>query len=131
MTDDPHCTTEPGTTTITDEFMRLMLGRSQPYSLVLLKATPSHRRPEVDGIIWEHGRRNFALRAEGLLAIVCPVTDDTDLSGIGVFNATVEETARIMDGDPGVMAGIFTYEVHPVRSLPGDCIPAAPPSPPA
>jgi len=25
-----------------------------------------------------------------------------------------------MDGDPGVMAGIFTYEVHLCRSFPGD-----------
>jgi hypothetical protein len=57
MTDDSHSTIEPGTTTITDEFMRQMLSRSQPYALVLLKATPSYRRPEVDGIIWEHGRR--------------------------------------------------------------------------
>jgi hypothetical protein len=30
----------------------------------------------------------------------------------------------IMDGDPGVQAGIFTYEVHPVRSFPGDALPA-------
>ena len=23
----------------------------------------------------------------------------------------------------GVKAGVFTYEVHPVRSFPGDCLP--------
>jgi len=34
--------------------------------------------------VWEHGRRNFSLRAE---------------------------------------AGIFTYEVHPTRSFPGDRLP--------
>jgi hypothetical protein len=129
MTDDRG--TEPGTTAITDEFMGTMLGRAQPYTLVLLKATPAYRRPEVDAIIWEHGRRNFALRAEGVLAIVCPVADETELCGIGVFTATVEETARIMDGDPGVRAGIFAYEVHPVRSIPGDSLPAAPTSSPA
>jgi hypothetical protein len=128
MTDDPRSATEPGTTAITDEYMGMMLGRARPYSLVLLRATPAYDRPEVDAIIWEHGRRNFALRSEGLLAIVCPVADDTDLCGIGVFTSTVEETARIMDGDPGVRAGIFAYEVHPVRSLPGDSLPEAAPS---
>jgi len=28
-----------------------------------------------------------------------------------------------MDTDPGVMAGIFTYEVHNIRSFPGDSLP--------
>jgi hypothetical protein len=74
-------------------------------------------------IIWEHGRRNFALRDEGVLSIVCPIADGSDVSGVGIFNAGVERVRRIMDGDPGVQAGIFTYEVHPCRSFPGDCLP--------
>jgi hypothetical protein len=28
-----------------------------------------------------------------------------------------------MDEDPGVKAGIFTYEVHPTCSFPGDRLP--------
>jgi hypothetical protein len=28
-----------------------------------------------------------------------------------------------MDADPGVQAGVFVYEVHPVRSFPGDALP--------
>lgn len=28
-----------------------------------------------------------------------------------------------MDDDPAVLAGIFTYEIHPVRSFPGDSLP--------
>ena len=28
-----------------------------------------------------------------------------------------------MDDDPGVQAGVFTYEVHPVRGFPGDGLP--------
>ncbi len=131
MADDGPTGHEPGSTRISDDDMRAMLAKAGRYTLVLLKATPSLQRPEVDAIIWEHGRRNFALRAEGVLAVVCPVADDTELSGIGIFDATPEETARIMDADPGVKAGIFTYEVHPVRGLPGDRIPpaTAPPAP--
>ena len=52
-----------------------------------------------------------------------PVTDDSELSGVGIFDASEEETVRIMEGDPGVQAGVFTYEVHPVRSFPGDTLP--------
>jgi hypothetical protein len=74
--------------------------------------------------VWEHGRRNFALRADGRLAIVCPVTDDSEWCGIGIFDASVDEVARLMEEDPGVEAGVFSYEVHPIRSFPGDSLPS-------
>jgi uncharacterized protein YciI len=108
---------------ITDEVMHELLTKSRAYSVVLLKATPKRQQPGADAIIWEHGRRNFSLRAEGVLAVVGPVTDDSGWSGVGIFDATVEEATRIMDDDPGVQAGIFTYEVHPIRSFPGDYLP--------
>ncbi len=62
---------------ITDEFMREMLPQSKPYTIVFLKATAKRRDPGADAIAWEHGRRNFALRAEGTLAELRPVTDDS------------------------------------------------------
>ncbi len=77
----------------------------------------------VKSIIWEHGRRNFELRAAGILPIVCPVTDESDVAGIGIFNASVEETRKIMEEDPGVQAGVFIYELHPCRSFPGASLP--------
>lgn len=55
-----------------------------------------------DKIIWEHG---------------------SELSGLGIFNASVEETKKIMDKDPGVKAGIFVYEVHPCRGFPVSYLP--------
>jgi hypothetical protein len=54
---------------------------------------------------------------------VLPVTDDSDVCGVGVFDATVEDTAAIMDADPGVAAGVFTYQVHACRGFPGDALP--------
>jgi hypothetical protein len=109
---------------ISDEFMRDMLSRTRAYSAVLLRRTSKRDAPDADRIVWEHGRRNFALRAEGSLSIVCPVTTAGDLSGIGIFNRSVEEVHCIMDEDPAVQAGIFTYEVFPVRSFPGDALPS-------
>ena len=109
---------------ITDEYMFEMLAQSKDYTLVLLEAGPNYADPSSPPIIFEHGRRNFSLRADGVLSIVCRVADDSKWSGIGVFNAPVDEVTRIMDGDPGVQAGVFTYEVHPVKSFPGDALPA-------
>jgi hypothetical protein len=111
---------------VTDQYMRDMLARTRDYSVVLLRRAVRYAEPDARGIIWEHGRRNFALRADGVLAVVCPVSDDGDLAGVGIFDATPEETARIMEGDPAVQAGVLSYEVHPVRSFPGDALPAAP-----
>lgn len=108
--------------TITDEYMRRMLPTTRNYCVVILKAGPKKHEPDAEQIIWEHGRRNFALRADGVLAIVCPVNDGSEVSGIGIFNAGVEETRMIMDEDPGVKAGVFVYELHSCRSFPGDCL---------
>lgn len=108
---------------ITNEFMMQMISQAKLFSVVLLKIGPNYDSPESQPIIWEHARRNFALREEGVLSIVCPVSDETELKGVGIFNADVEQTKEIMEGDPGVIAGIFIYEVHSARSFPGDCLP--------
>lgn len=77
----------------------------------------------VEKIIWEHRQRNFQLRADGLLSIVCPVSGDTGVAGFGVFNSPVEETKKIMDEDPAVKACIFVFEIYSCRSFPGDTLP--------
>ncbi|TSE01627.1 hypothetical protein FOS14_03620 [Skermania sp. ID1734] len=109
--------------TITDEFMREMMGKTRPYTVVLLKKTAAIMDPEAQKIIWEHGRRNFALREEGKLVIVCPIRDHEIWSGVGILDADIDEARQIMDGDPGVQAGIFTYELVGTRSFPGDALP--------
>ena len=65
----------------------------------------------------------MALVQAGLLAVVLPVTDDSDLAGIGVFAASEQDTRAIMDDDPAVRAGILTYVIHLVRGLPGASLP--------
>ncbi|MCL5029174.1 MAG: hypothetical protein M1480_09160, partial [Bacteroidetes bacterium] len=90
---------------ITDEFMRQMISKTKNYSVVILKHGPNIKMDGVEKIIWEHGRRNFSLRADGLLPIVCPIIDGSNISGIGIFNATLDETKAIMDEDPGIKAG--------------------------
>lgn len=80
---------------ITDEYMQETLGQAKAYTL----------------------------RAQGTLPIVCPVGDDSEWAGIGIFDAGAEEVTRIMDDDPGVQAGLFAYELHPVRGFPGSSLP--------
>ena len=108
---------------ISDAYMAEMLQKARPYTVVLLKAGPKRWDPEAKAIVREHGRRNFAMRAAGVLSIVCPISDDGEWRGVGIFNAGVEEVTRLMDDDPGVQAGVFTFEVHPARGFPGDSLP--------
>ena len=108
---------------VTDEYMREHLQKTKPYTIVILHKTPKRDTdPLADKIIWEHGRRNFQLRRDGKLSVVCPVRDESDVSGIGIFSGDLEETRKIMDGDPAVKAGIITYETHSTRSFPGDSL---------
>jgi hypothetical protein len=109
--------------TITDEFMREMMTRTREYTAVVLKRGPRFGEPGADKVIWEHGRRNFSLRAEGLLRIVCPIRDGSEVAGIGIFVGSVEETERLMREDPAIAAGILVHEVHSCRSFPGDALP--------
>jgi hypothetical protein len=109
--------------TFTDAEMNELLPAAKSYSVVLLKEGPNFIGETSPAIIWEHGRRNFALRHDGVLAVVLPVTDGSQLCGIGVFAAGVDDTVAIMNDDPGVRAGVFTFEVHPCRGFPGDALP--------
>jgi hypothetical protein len=103
--------------------MREHIQTTQPYTLAILhKTSKRDTDPSADKIIWEHGRKNFQLRKEGKLRIVCPIRDETNVSGIGIFATNVEETRKILDQDPAVQAGILTYETHSTRSFPRDSL---------
>ena len=110
-------------TEITDEYMNNMLVKTRPYSIIILKDGPNRKSDNAQAVVWEHGRRNFKLRKEGLLSIVCPVPGGEGVSGIGIFKTSVEETKKIMDEDPAVKAGVFVYETYSCLSFPGDCLP--------
>ena len=78
---------------VTDDMLKESLARALPYTLIILTAGPRFsqagpgRDPAIAQIIWEQGKRNMRLREAGLLAVVCPVADGTNVTGIGVFAA--------------------------------------------
>jgi hypothetical protein len=110
---------------ISDDLMWQVRATTRSYTARILKHGPNYAMPGADHIIWEHGRRNMALRAAGVLAIACPISDGGDVAGVGIFKADPAEVERIMAGDPAVQAGVLTFEVHPARGIPGDQLPAA------
>ena len=109
--------------TITNEFMMEMLAKTKNYAAVVLRKGPNDNIPERQQLIWEHGRRNFELRESGMLSIVCPVIEDSDIRGIGIFNADKEEVKKLLAEDPAIQKGVMIYEILHVKSFPGDALP--------
>jgi hypothetical protein len=107
---------------ISDEMMHQRLAQTKLYSIVLLRKGPRWEAPDARQIVWEHGRRNFELREAKKLVIVCPLAGDTDLRGLGIFDADPQETGRIMASDPACAAGVLVFEVYPCRGFPGDAL---------
>jgi hypothetical protein len=114
-------TTSISTDHITDDYMNQRISKAKSYALVVLRPTPEYSPRESGPIVREHGRRNMALQAAGIMPIVCPVGDD-QMAGICIFNTDPDEARAIMADDPGVRAGIFTVEVHACRAFPGDAL---------
>ena len=47
---------------------------------------------------------------------MCPILDESNVSGAGIFNANIDEVKKIMDEDPVVKEG-SSFEIHACRSF--------------
>lgn len=114
---------------ISDEEFATVRGSLRPYTVVVLLQGPRFEPPdagftsEVARMILAHGRRNASLRRAGLMPIVCPIADGSSVAGVSILDADREEADRIMSNDPGVVAGVFTYELHDAHGIPGSTLP--------
>lgn len=114
-------------TSVTDEQVRQLAGTAKPFTLALLRRDTERYQEGADATEREHQRRLVSLRADGVIAILCPVGSDT-VCGVAILNVPLEEAAEIMNGDPCVQAGMMQCEVYPCHGFPGDALPAGPAS---
>jgi hypothetical protein len=103
--------------------MKEIITKTEAYTLVILKAAQNVSVHDAEKKLSGNREKELSLQDEGKLCIVCPVIDSTDVKGVGIFSTGEKETKKIMDDDPAVKAGIFTYEIHPCRNFPGDRLP--------
>jgi len=113
----------PTNPAVTDEQIRSLAATARPYSLAQLRWTPDRYQEGYEAIEHEHQRRMVALRAEGVIAILCPVISD-DVAGVAIMTQPSERAEEIMAGDPCVRAGMMTCQVLPCVGFPGDSLPA-------
>lgn len=108
---------------VTDEQIRALAATAKSYSLALLHWGPERGVDGADAIELEHQRRMVSLRADGVIAVLCPVASDT-VAGVAIMTVPAEDAARIMAEDPCVRAGMMRCEVLPCHGFPGDALPA-------
>jgi hypothetical protein len=110
-------------TPVTDEQIRQLAATAKAYSLALLWWGPERHMDGAEATELEHQRRMVSLRAEGTIAILCPVGSET-LAGVVIMNLPPDEARALMDGDPCVRSGMMISEVHACHGFPGDALPA-------
>ncbi|HJR89201.1 MAG TPA: hypothetical protein VJ782_03470 [Aeromicrobium sp.] len=111
------------TTHITDEQIQQLVATAQPYTVALLSWAPKRHQDGAAAIELEHQRRMTSLRADGVIAVLCPVLSDT-LCGVAIMTVPADEARALMNEDPCVQAGMMTCEVQPCLGFPGDAMPA-------
>jgi hypothetical protein len=107
---------------VTDEQIQELAATARPYSLAQLRWGPERHQDGADAIELEHQRRMVSLRADGVIAILCPVVSET-LAGVAILTEPPEQAELTMAADPCVRAGMMTCEVLPCLGFPGDSLP--------
>ena len=109
-------------TTVTDEQIQQLAETAKPFTVALMWWGTERHMDGADATELEHQRRLVSLRADGVIAILCPAVSET-LAGLAIMTVPLEDARRIMDGDPCVQAGMIRCEVYPGNSFPGDALP--------
>lgn len=110
-------------TTVTDEQIAALAATARPYSLAILRWGPNRSMDGAEAIELEHQRRMVSLRADGVIAILCPIVSDT-LAGVAIMTLPTPEAKTIMDADPCVQARMIECDIYACHSFPGDALPA-------
>lgn len=102
----------------------------EQYSLVLIKRGESWKpdTPEFAQVMQQHHPFVKQITDQGKLAIAgpFPLSDQGELVGISIFRVGREETAKWLQEDPAVKAGLLKPEIHPWATGKGVLAPGQP-----
>jgi hypothetical protein len=108
-------------TSVTDEQIRDLAATAKPCSLALLRWRPERHRDGADAIELEHQRRMVSLRADGVIAILCPV--ESDVVAGAIMTVPLHDARSVMEDDPCVRAGMIECDIYSCQGFPGDALP--------
>lgn len=108
---------------ITDERMLEVISNARRYTVSLLRRGRGWGVGDWESLIWEHGRRNIAMREAGILVITLPVPDSEEFAGVGVYTSDTSTVRKILEADPAIVNGILEFELLDAQGFPGDTLP--------
>lgn len=110
-------------TEITDAYVQDQVAKGKIYTFVELVpgAHEIKNEAEKNRLIATHVKYIFQLKADKKLATAGPVMNDKHLHGIYIFNTPQqEEVQKLLDADPAISKGHFSYRMYTWFSIPGD-----------
>lgn len=107
---------------VTDEQIQQLAQTAKPFSIAMLWWAPDRHQNGAEALEAKHQRRMISMHADGVIAVLCPGTNDV-LAGVAVMTVGPDEATEIMAGDPCVQAGMMRCDVHSGMGFPGDSIP--------
>lgn len=86
------------------------------FTLVLLRRPPDAPQmsdEELDALQARHLAYRAELHRQGVLVVNGPLSEQSDISmrGLSIFACSLDEAARLSDGDPSVQAGRLAYDL--------------------
>jgi uncharacterized protein YciI len=86
------------------------------YTVVILRRPPDAPQmadDELDALQARHLAYRSELRRQGVLVANGPLAEQSDISmrGMSIYACSMEEAARLSDGDPSVKAGRLAYDL--------------------
>jgi uncharacterized protein len=89
----------------------------EQYALVLIKRGDKWNpdAPEFMAVMKQHHALVKQMTEQGKLAVAAPFSldDQGELRGVSIFRVGAEETARLLQDDPAITAGLVKTEIHP------------------
>jgi hypothetical protein len=105
-----------------DEYVASELARARLYTIVYLRPGPRYDDPDDGGLVYAHVKRNFELKLAGDIAVVGPTRSEGEVCGLYIFNCDPARATELIETDPAVEAGFFTFEVQALMAFPGDTL---------
>jgi uncharacterized protein len=89
----------------------------EQYTLVLMKRGDhwNPNAPEFMGVMRQHPAFVKQMTDQGNMAVagLFPFSDQSELRGVAIFRVGTQQTAKLMQDDPTVKAGLLKTEIHP------------------
>ena len=102
----------------------------EQYTIVLMKRGDNWNpnAPEFIDVMKQHPAFAAQMTEQGNMAIagLFPFSDQGELRGVAIFRVGTEQTAKLMQDDPKVKAGLLKTEIHPWATGKGVLAPGQP-----